>query len=465
MTSDDAILAAAVGATSLMPIAASARRLGLRRTFSEPTAATIILLFYVAIFPQRALVIALDGYDNVLFAPERVTPMALAVTLTLAAVATTVLLESFHLVWNLRANAASETKSLPPDVGGDGRMVQLAVSVCAVTIGALLVIVAQSGGIAGATAVYAPHNKSIQGVTGPAGSIWSLFASPAMWSAAVVMANGRLLRPVRVGAAVVIALLITAQLVIFGSRLNVVIGLVGVWVVWHYAGHRVSTLAVAGAVVALCLVSIPILSARTGGETVGLPAHTRLSQTIGYSTLDLALAVRQRPGYLRERLRSPRRWTTFPRYLVPSFIDRSRPVIDSQLVDVYAAEIFGTRNQRATTGFPPGSIMEAWVIGGWFGVLVAAAAFGAIAGWLQARLVGRGAPSSADLLWSCVVVTAAFSYYKDGDLLAQAVGDYRLVLYLGILMYVFRVWTPLSRSGARSARSSVNVPLSPSVNP
>lgn len=450
----DLAFIAAIGLASLAPLFSHVRWVGWRHAITQPTPATMIVLFYLATFPQRALVVVLDGYDNVLFTPFPVTFQETLLTLMLGAAATTALVEAFHFASRRSVPRDSRETS---DPRMDGRVVALALMLQSVSLLALFVLVRENGGIAGTISVFSSHDKeSFAAARSLALSFWASFSLPSLWAAGAVVVRRTVTNPTKGGVLVLAGVIIAAQIVLFGSRLQVLLGLVGIWAIWFYAGRRIAPAVVVGALIALVAVSIPILNSRSGGQDLRVPAHARYSTLVGYSIFDISLAIRQRPGTVRRELEDPERWSTLPVFLVPFW--PNRPDLTPLRGDAIAAREFGAPNQQ-NSGFPSTFITEAWLLAGWPGALIWAAIVGAALGALHRRLVGRGPPSPASLLWYAYVVTAGFNYYKDGDTFGSIIGDWRIAMYLGVSMIVCGVWDPLrftKRSGGM--RSIVTSP-------
>jgi hypothetical protein len=434
-----------VGAMSLAPFVVHVRFVGYGRALTEPTAAGIILIFYLFVFPLRGLVIALNDYRNVEIARHVITPSDMAVTLLLASLGTTVIVAMFHLI---RTGSGEQP---PPirDSHRDLRAVTLAAALMTTAaLAGLCAYIVQHGGIAGTQVEQLSHSKSLalSGSHSNALSLWAILASPAVWAATIVAINPRSRLPHRVVFAVAAASIVILQLVLFGSRLDALIAVVGAWIVFYFSGRAVPVSGIVAGIFLLIWLSVPILHQRPGGETAGASMFERYSRIAGYSVLDATLAVRQEPSEVRSKLEQPSRWLNFPGYLVPSALWPDKPNLDTRRMDLYVAQSLGNAQQRQS-GLPTTYLTELWLYGGWVVVLAVSLLFGAALGLLHRRLVGslRIRPPSANVLWYCFVVMVAFSYYKDGDILMTLVGNLREAVYLGLILFITGVWSSTTR--------------------
>jgi hypothetical protein len=224
----------------------------------------------------------------------------------------------------------------------------------------------------------------------------------------------------------------------------------GAWIVYYYMGGRVRLSLVLLIVPIFVIVSVVVLSARAGGPTAHQSRVERYSRIASYGVLDVSLAVRNNPTDLRRELSRPNRWLDLPGYLVPSFVWHGRPDINKQRLDIFVARAVGTANDQ-NTGFPPTYLTEGWLLGGWPLVLVLSALGGVGLGWAARKLTGSVTSlTPGRLLAYCYIVTAAFNYYKDGDLLTSTAGDVRTAIYLSILLAITGVWSVRSGASANS---------------
>jgi hypothetical protein len=436
------LMGVAVAVVTLLPILSHIRCVGPRRAITEPSIATLIVVFYTAVFPLRGLGIVLSGYTNIDLVLGTVSSAELVAELVLASLATTVLIEAFH--WRARAGA---TSGVPRVVSFDdtrGRVRLAAEVLVALSLLALLVIFYQSGGISGAQAKYFSHSKAdaLEGAKSTALTIWSLLSVPAVWLAACYAVDpgaGRFRRRLLVSASFVIVL---AHLIIFGSRLNALLALIGAWIVVYYSRKSMSAWKILIAIPLIVVISSTLLASRAGGEITGQTQYERYSKEIGYSVLDVSLAVRQKPGAIRDKLSDSRRWLDLPLYFAPSPLWPNKPNIDTTRLDLFVAQSLGNRYQQET-GFPTSYITEAWLYWGTGGVLVLSLLLGAGFGGLHRRVL-KEPLGAGGLIWYCLVATSAFSYYKDGDILTTSVGIARTIVYVALILLVFGLWSPFS---------------------
>jgi O-antigen/teichoic acid export membrane protein len=439
----------AVGLAALLPLVSHVRWVGWRRALTEPSVPTIIVIFYVFVFPLRALVIVASHFTDVQFAHQGVTSGELTSMVLLASAGTTVLVEVFHFArqWP-RADspaALNRIKVVAAAGAAASRIVLLATIAGAAAIVALLVLVAQSHGLSGAQAKYLSHSKELipSGGGNLAMSVWTTVAVPSVWCATCAVIDGSVGRYLKLVFVAMIVVILSAEIVVFGSRLDVLLGLVGVWIVLYYAGRTIPVTGVLAAVLIILVGSAAVVGQRAGGEHQHLPIVERYSRLAGYSVLDASLTVRQEPAAIRPRLEEASRWFDAPLYLVPSAIWPHKPNLNLRRMDLYVAQTIGDQNQQ-NTGFPTTYITEAWLYGGWLGVLIVSALVGFVLGRLHRRLVPIRSRNlrPAFLLWYCFVLSSAFSYYKDGDVLMSAVSILRVGVYFALAMLITGVWSP-----------------------
>lgn len=437
----------AVGVVSLLPLIAHARRTGLRRALTEPSAATIIVLFYLAIFPLRALGMVLAGYQNIDLVRGTVSGADVVAALVLASLATTALVEAFHFGARTRRSGPRQRRDFQASWDGLALAASVLTGLALVALGLIIV---QNGGIAGAKAAFIAHTKTAalagqqQGV---ALSIWGIISVPAVWFAtcyAVDPRAGKVRQRLLVAAS---GIIVAAHLVIFGSRLNSLLAVLGAWVIYHYAKRNVSLLKILVAVPLILIVSASILSNRPGGEIAGSTQFERYSKMIGYSVLDTGLAVRQNPTVIKAKLDDGQRWLDLPLYFAPTPLFPHKPSIDARRLDLFVAQSLGNKFQQET-GYPTSYITELWLYGGWVLVLVASALFGYLLGRVHRRLL-RDPLTQGALIFYAFVVTGAFSYYKDGDLLTSLVGTTRTGVYVALALVAFGLWSPFASRRAR----------------
>lgn len=449
-----------VALVTLLPLVSHVRWVGFRRAVTEPSAATIILVFYIFVFPLRGLVIAANDFTDVQAAPESVTSSELILMLVLASVATTVLVEAFHFMRRRPSRGGTHI------FAHDGGRVPTGIGTLAALLGVLaltaaVVQITRGQSLTGAAPDLLSHSKaaSLTGSRSFIDSIWALFAVPAVWCVACAALAPGVGKSRQLVFAALGATLVLIQILAYGSRLSALLSLVGVWVIIYYSGRRIPVAAVLASIPVVILLSIPIVAQRPGGDLSGLPVVERYSQVASYGILDQALAVRQRPTDIKAKLTEAKRWMESPSYLAPSWAWPGKPNIEFRRMDLYVAQSLGNQNQQ-DTGYPTSYMTELWLYGGWPAVLLASALVGALLGGLHRKLVGSpaGDLSPASLIWYCFVVIAGFSYYKDGDIVISAVGDIRTGAYLAFLLLATGVWGAF---GLRRPRPTTAPPGAP----
>lgn len=455
-----------VGLAALLPVLAHVRHVGPRRAVTEPSPILFIVAFYFFVFPLRGLVIATSGYTDVIFGHRAVTGAELAKVLLLASMGTTALVEGYYFTKEKNAGAASSDRRWIAPAAPE-QVVRLALILVALAGAGLGAVLLKYGGIAGAQAALLSHTAGpLTSDTSLTDSAWQLFAQPAVWCAAYVAASRSTDVRTRAVFGTVVLVLVIAMLLVYGSRLGALLGLTGAWIVFHYSGGRVPIRAVLAGGILFGVVSVIVVGSRSSTPAPGISRVEHYSRIAGYGMLDVSLAIVQDPTTLHEEITRANRWLDFPGYLVPSFLWPGRPNLNAQRLDIFVARAIGGPNDK-NTGFPPSYLMEDWLLGGWWLVLVLSPLGGLGLGWVDRKLVGDGAKlTPGKLLAYTFVATQAFNYYKDGDLLTSAIGDVRLGVYLSLLLWITGVWgirpgdftDGSSERHTRSARVDVKPP-------
>lgn len=444
-----------IALATLLPVVAHVRHVGLRRALTDPTPITFIVAFYVFVFPLRGLLIAASGYTDIQFERNAVTGRELTEVLLLASMGTTVLVESYYLVVGKAGSLLdpSELKSMMTPA--PKQVVRLAELLACLAMAGLAGVIVRYGGISGAQAALLNHSKGVLTSGSTTDSAWQLFAGPSVWCASYIAANRATAVVTRAVFGGIALIMVCGMLVIYGSRLDAIVALMGTWIVFHYSGGRVPVSLVLLIVPLFAVLSSVVLSSRATGPTPHLATVERYSRIAGYGVLDVSLDVWQRPTVVRQELSSANRWLDLPGYLVPSVLWHGRPDISARRLDVYVARAIGTVNDQ-NTGFPSTYLTEDWLLGGWPLVLALSALGGAGLGWTDRKLVRDVTKlSPGKVLAYCYIVTAAFNYYKDGDILTSFVGDLRTGVYLSVLLLLTGVWSVgfAARSKARDQRT------------
>lgn len=457
------LLPVVIGLAALAPVVAHVRHVGVRRAISEPSPITFIVAFYVLVFPARGLVMAATHYTDAQFGHMAVTGKNLTDVLLLASLGTTLLVEGYYFTAARVDQAASLRDLKALAVPSPTPVVVLAGVLGFIALTGLVVVIGRYGGIAGAQAALLSHSKEgpLTSDTSLTDSAWQLFAGPSVWAATYVATNPATPRATRGIFAAVVGVVLVGMLVVYGSRLDAILALFGSWLVLHYSGRRVPMALLVALIPAFAVVSVLVLSSRTSSSLQAVSKVERYSRIAGYGVLDVSLAIWQDPAALRQEISRPNRWLDLPGYLVPARLWPGRPDINPRRLDVYVAKAIGTPNDRYT-GFPPTYLMEDWLLGGWPLVLVLSGLGGAAIGWADKRLVrDLSKLTPGRVLAYCFVATAAFNYYKDGDILTSSVGDIRLAIYLSLLLFVTRVWKvrpSVLASRARRSRGLLDPP-------
>jgi O-antigen/teichoic acid export membrane protein len=437
----DHLYALTIALLTLGPLISHGRHVGVRKILTEPSAITVIVWFYFFVFPLRALVVVLSGYSDLMYLRVPITSSDVVSMLLLASAATTVLVESYYFAYSRRAKLP--TIAVRP-AERHGPVVRLAAVLTTLSFAGLSGVIVAHGGLAGARAAFVQHDitAALQGKSTVFDSAWALFSVPAVWCCAYVVFNVGSRKWTRRVFAIAAVMILAAALEIYGSRLSALLALIGAWLVYFYSGRRVPARLVLVALGMAILLSQPILSARQSvNNQIRLSTVERYSRITGYGVLDVSLAIQRAPDRLRAEVRDPTRWLDLPAYFVPAALWHSKPNLAGRRLGIYTARELGNARDWAT-GLPSTYVTEGWLLGGWPGAIILSALFGSALGWAVRGLTRVDRPSPAAVLYLAFVVTAAWTYYKDGDLLETIVAQGRDATYLALLMWATGVIGP-----------------------
>jgi hypothetical protein len=443
----------AVGLLTLAPLVSHARHVGIRNVLGQPSVVTVIVWFYLAVFPLRGLMVAASAYNDLVFLRGPINGRDLASMLLLASASTTVLVESYYFLCKGR-RPQPRVATEPAD--RHRAVVRLACLLSLLSLAGIFGVIVEHGGIAGARAAFLQHTvtAALQGNSSVFASAWQLFAVPSIWVSAYVVFNPGSSRTTRWSFGGIALLTIAGAIWIYSSRLSTVLGLVGVWVVFFYSGRRIPGKLIGIVLLLAVLLSQPILSTRQGRiDSSRVSTAERYSRIAGYGVLDTALAIQSQPGVIRHQLKNPNRWLDLPAYLVPSQLWHGRPNLNARRLVLYAARDVGAANDRAS-GLPSTYITEGWLLGGWAGALGLSVIFGLVLGWGTERLTRSRAPSPAAVLSLAFLVTSGWSYYESGDVVVSIVGQGRMAIYLLLLLWVTGVVRRRDPAMPTAARAS-----------
>lgn len=319
----------------------------------------------------------------------------------------------------------------------------------AATLGAAIAILS-FGGLSGARAALLLHAKGSIAQTGVGGTLWGMFALPAVlvaWCGA--RGAGRATwRSASSLAAIGIVLFVGVY--VFGSRLLLVLTAIGILAMhlrsefrWPKIRH-IAVFALSGLVISTAVLAV---RASVSGNTSG-----SVAQSITYSVLDATTSALRSPE-LPVQFGDAGRVSTGLAVAVPGPWTDGQTVHDAR-VDVMVVRAIGNPAQAASSGIPislpgfllvyPGFVAAAPI------VLVVGYVIGRVDRRFYRRVAGRWLPLYG--LWACGV----FTVFKDGDILLGVGAELRRTAYIAGLISVCSaisgrrkgIGTESSRSGA-----------------
>jgi hypothetical protein len=300
--------------------------------------------------------------------------------------------------------------------------------------------VRELGGWRAAVTLLTTHNKQELSAFGSSLglSLWTIFALPALVALGLVALGAERRARVRLVSVVELCLLGYLGAGLFGSRLLVTLGAIGI-VGGHYGtrGKRVRLRDIAVGVAVLLALSSAVLSTRspTTYQSGSLQQQLR---TLGYGIFDVTLGAWEHRDTLGPEFRGTGRTVRFGSSLVPGF-GRRMSSLSADRVDVMTARALGSAAQVNTTGLPPSLPAYLLVAFGPVLPLLLALAGGLASGafWDLLRSHGGAVASLFVGLWCAFV----FNDFKDGDLVVNLVGEIKRWAYVVVVIVVVRCFT------------------------
>lgn len=410
----------------VLALAINARR-GIR--FYEFSLASVILLAYTLLFPLRLYSLSLQGFDGALIFGNIGAGRAIRTT-ALAGAATTCVLLAYALTVG-RSRVPAPIRSAE-----QRRLRLITTSSLGLAVVGLATMMLALGGPLGIYAKFASHQKGVAlaGAERLGYTLWSVFLPLGLW--VVLGLRGRRSRLLRA----VALLCAAAAVMLFGSRLTLLIALVGAWPFWE-ARRGTAALKLGAVAVALLAISLVVVADRTQTSLQQGDVTQAAVSTASYSVLDAATAVRESPDRLRDAVVNPERFVAAIASFVPSVLWGGKPSLQEVRLDSAVAFAYGSGAQRVATGFPTSFLTEGLVVAGLPGVVTAALVFGALVGCVERS-------ASSGRLTSRLAVAAGsyttFTYYKDGDLITSSTAGVKLLLY-ALLLLAFFTWLERAR--------------------
>lgn len=319
-------------------------------------------------------------------------------------------------------------------------MFGLSQALFAIALAGAAFTVRELGGWRAAVTLLTTHNKQELGVFASSLglSLWTIFALPALVALGLVALGAECRARVRLVSAVELCLLGYLGVGLFGSRLVVTLGAIGI-VGAHYGrpGKRLRLRDLLIGVGVLLALSSVVLGTRSTPTYTNSRVQKQL-RILGYGIFDVTLGASEHRDTLGPEFRSVRRTVRLGSSLIPGF-GRRLSSLPADRVDVMTARTLGSAAQVNTTGLPPSLPAYLLVAFGPVLPLLLALAGGLASGAFWDLLRSRdGAVASLFVgLWCAFV----FNAFKDGDPVVNLVGEIKRWAYVGLVIVFVRCFT------------------------
>ncbi|MCZ4587521.1 hypothetical protein O4328_28195 [Rhodococcus opacus] len=299
--------------------------------------------------------------------------------------------------------------------------------------GAILTIVG-FGSVTAAVNAFASHdrNTGIAAAGAVGSSLWGVFNLPAMISSACVIASGRATRLERLTAGWQFAIVFLVSIVVYASRLTVILAYIGVCaVVFAYKGIGIRPRYGLLALVAFILCSAVILAQR--GATESIFKFTRMLEVLSYAIFDVSVAGTFYADHLSDQLAPLSRVFVVLQSAVPRSGLNSREISASR-VDVIVVRAIGNSAQAESSGLPPSMPTFLYLAYGLTAAVVVSGVLGVVSGLMFKFLLSRRSVLGG--FFTGLFVAFLFNVYKGGDLALDLASESRRWLYLMVLYFL-----------------------------
>jgi hypothetical protein len=401
----------------------------------------ILITVYLLFFPLRALYLAQVGYANLVI-PEADWDAASSLLAVLAGTGVAMICFVVGYFSPLARRIARKGPLFRTPTRAGARALWLGLAFIGLAYVGQGLLILEHHGFAGLAEQYASHNKLFEASSREkfALMLWYTFHSSGVWLIAAAYAEAVTSQRSAVWerTCVAVALIVGAVIATFayGSRMQLFGLLAGVVIIYHWHVRRIKTWLLLLLAPALVIGSVAIVAWRTDIPIATVFRIADVSGNLGHGIFDVFLAIHQHP-IPRTFVTSPARWAQIPLWLVPRFLWPSKPLMTQSRLDWLVADYYrGNGHILASTGFPASMFAEWYVLGGWATVVLAAFLFGTVAGAVDRWFSTHERSIVATLLYVSVAVALAF-YFKDGDIVASALGWVKTVgLMFGVVLLI-----------------------------
>ncbi|MDT0223430.1 hypothetical protein [Gordonia sp. AC31] len=309
-----------------------------------------------------------------------------------------------------------------------------AVILSILSVGGLALVVADFGSVNTAMEAYAPHDRTVgvAAASGRGSSAWAVFAVPAVAASSIYFftATGSARHYTRLLSGVVVVAILGAAVVIFSSRLVLILGLISVLGCRYWVRRqRATPFEVVGLLGFVVTVSILLLRLRPGYAEE--PFLLRVMKILDYAVLNVSAGLQVRTPYVHIEIFNLERAWTIIRSLLPVGRPSAEDLSEARL-DVVVAQTIGSSAQGATSGLPPSMPTALMMMAGPVFGVVLAFLLGFAGSMLTQALLRRDSVVAG--LFFGLSLSFIFNAYKGGDVILDLVGEIRRFGYVGLIV-------------------------------
>jgi oligosaccharide repeat unit polymerase len=253
----------------------------------------------------------------------------------------------------------------------------------------------------------------------------------------------------------ILTIAVTTSILIFGSRLQLLVLGVGVILIYHWKIKTISRRDLFLAAPALIIFSIWVVAYRT--NNIAELTLESIIYNLGHSVLDTFIAINNYP-IPRSFVTSYERWIQLPLSLIPRVIWPDKPVLATIRLDWLIADYYRGYTGRSTTGYPSSMFAEWFVLGGWPLVTLLSFVMGLFTGFIDKWFL-RNKQNRYIIIVYISIFVSMVNYFKDGDIV-MSVSSTIKSLAIALLVYTILQWDILlSSNHVHNINSSDRSPI------